>query len=87
MLSFPFHEPVNTLRSCDSNTPLGWHSDNERLHGSIDDPYAILSLSMGSSRTFSIRPMNRRNDETHFLMSHGDLLSMNGFFQKIYQHR
>jgi alkylated DNA repair dioxygenase AlkB len=70
-----------------SNTPLGWHSDNEPLHGSIEDPYAILSLSMGTSRTFSIRPMHRRNDETHFLMNHGDLLSMNGLFQKLYQHR
>ena len=69
------------------NTPLGWHSDDERLHGSLQDPYAILSLSMGCSRTFSVRPSNRRTDETHFLLSHGDLISMNGMFQKLYQHR
>ena len=70
-----------------SNTPLGWHSDDEPLHGSIHDPYAILSLSMGCSRTFSIRPKDRRSDETKFLLSHGDLIAMNGKFQKIYQHR
>ena len=70
-----------------SNTPLGWHSDNEALHGSIDEPYAILSLSMGCSRTFSIRPKNRRTDETDFMLCHGDLVSMNGLFQNMFQHR
>ena len=82
-----FHENVEISSYFGRNTPLGWHSDNERLHGSIDEPYAILSLSMGCSRTFSIRPTNRRSDETHLLMTHGDLLSMNGLFQKLYQHR
>ena len=42
---------------------------------------------MGASRTFSIRSNSRRTDETHFMLSHGDLVSMNGMFQKLFQHR
>ena len=82
-----FNDVLFTYHVMQRNTPLGWHSDDEALHGSIDEPYAILSLSMGCSRNFCIRPTNRRTDETNFMLNHGDLVSMNGLFQKMYQHR
>ena len=54
----------------------------------MNEPFAILSLSMGCSRNFSIRPIGkRRTDESNFMLSHGDLISMNGMFQSLYQHR
>ena len=69
---------------------MGWHEDNEELHGSIDSPYAILSLSLGATRTFLIQRsvgVGGRSTIIDVPMRPGDLLSMNGLFQREFKHK
>ena len=69
-----------------SSADLNWHCDNERLHGSLGNPFSILSLSLGSERTFWIQ---RKRGPTliEVPMRQGDLLVMTGLFQKEFLHK
>ena len=72
------------------NAGLGWHEDNEMLHGPISEPYAILSLSLGATRTFLIQRSlgsSGRSEIIDIPMRAGDLLSMNGLFQQQFKHK
>ncbi len=64
---------------------LGDHKDDEGLHGSVLQPFAILSVSFGATRTFRVTN-DRTHESTLIPMRHGDLLSMNGTFQQQYKH-
>jgi alkylated DNA repair dioxygenase AlkB len=69
------------------SSPLGWHEDNEPMHGPLHEPYAILSLSLGATRNFLIRETRSRKVVSTIPLKHGDLVSMNGLFQSLFQHR
>ena len=69
---------------------LGWHADNELIHGSTAEPFAILSLSLGSTRTFLIQKSVSSGDDNPIIdvpMRSGDLLVMNGLFLKEFKHK
>ena len=73
-----------------STAGLGWHADNELIHGSVNEPFAILSLSLGATRTFLIQNSIGSGGTSPIIdvpMRNGDLLSMNGLFQKQFKHK
>ena len=82
-----FHIIKYNLLNCNRSSPLGWHEDNEPMHGPLHEPYAILSLSLGTTRNFDIRETRSQKFVCTVPLRHGDLVSMNGLFQSLYQHR
>ena len=71
---------------------VGWHSDNESLFQSKEDDTLILSLSLGQSRKFEVKLMEHRDDGPsaeikQIVLHHGDIMTMEGLFQKYYVHR
>ena len=79
------------INSCNANLykdeshSLTWHSDNEDLFLADRQKATIVSVSLGAERTFCIRS---RADglEIPIKLSHGDICTMEGFFQKFYEH-
>lgn len=63
---------------------LDWHADDEpnMSHGS-----PIVTVSLGSKRTFSVKPKRATTNVHSFDLSHGDLLVMPPGFQKRWLHR
>jgi hypothetical protein len=57
------------------------------MHGPLHEPYAILSLSLGTTRNFEIRETRTQRPVSTVPLRHGDLVAMNGLFQSLYQHR
>jgi alkylated DNA repair dioxygenase AlkB len=81
-------EPYNSILLNlypDGDASLGWHRDNERELGSIEQ-IKIASLSLGATRRFGIREINSKREQTFDLKS-GTLLLMDRGFQTHYQHR
>lgn len=74
----------------DGGASVGWHSDDESLfQGKFTDIY-IISLSLGVSRVFQLRPNWPEEGERNFRnvkLCSGDLMTMEGMVQKHYQHR
>eukprot|EP00438_Fugacium_kawagutii_P008384 Skav236650 [mRNA] locus=scaffold691:219470:220792:- [translate_table: standard] len=74
----------------DGNGAVGWHTDDEPLFEGEYNDICILSLSLGSSRTFQVKKKGAkvgRNEATDsFILSHGDLCTMEGRFQRHYLH-
>ena len=69
---------------------MGWHRDDEAIHGSLDEPFSILSLSLGASRTFYLQRADGHGQSKQFTqirMTNGLLLAMCGLFQKEYLHK
>lgn len=64
---------------------LSWHSDNEAELGT--EP-TIASLSLGASRTFSLRAKlaTSQQKKYDFPLVHGSLLCMRGRTQSIWEH-
>eukprot|EP01083_Nonionella_stella_P074863 203201_1 len=85
-----FENPPN---SCNVNWYLngrdscGWHADDECLFESLYNEALILSLSLGQNRIFQMKRNTSNEVEKEIILYHGDLLSMEGFFQKYYLHR
>merc|ERR1712228_22609 len=78
----------------DGRDAVGWHQDDEPLFQSKFDDTLILSLSIGQSRKFEVKLLDRFDNEesemqevTQIVLHSGDLMSMEGLFQKYYQHR
>lgn len=78
-----------------ANTYLGWHSDNERELISNPNPVTnhgvtVISLSFGQTRDFQIRRKGRVDGKLHPIttisLHDGDLLTMEGDFQKEFLH-
>ena len=57
------------------------------MHGPLKEPYAILSLSLGATRDFDIRETRSQKHMLTIPLRHGELVSMNGLFQSLFQHR
>lgn len=73
----------------DGGASVGWHSDDESLfQGKFTDIY-IISLSLGVSRVFQLRPNWPEDGEKwkNVRLCSGDLMTMEGMVQKHYQHR
>ena len=68
------------------NACVGWHSDDEELFQGKLIKCSIISLSLGASRIFQIK--NKRTQIiTKKKLHNGDLITMEGMFQKFFQHR
>lgn len=74
----------------DGGMSVGWHADDEELFQGRTDDCPILSMSLGQTRTFELRPNELREGERanyRVELRSGDLLTMEGLVQKHYQHR
>lgn len=70
----------------DETDGVNWHSDDEILFNTKDNNIKIISLSIGAQRLFQIK--NKQNNKITDLMLHsGDIVVMQGKFQKYYYHR
>eukprot|EP00527_Entomoneis_sp_CCMP2396_P003475 CAMPEP_0198148396 /NCGR_PEP_ID=MMETSP1443-20131203/41178_1 /TAXON_ID=186043 /ORGANISM="Entomoneis sp., Strain CCMP2396" /LENGTH=224 /DNA_ID=CAMNT_0043813067 /DNA_START=179 /DNA_END=854 /DNA_ORIENTATION=- len=73
---------------------VGFHADDESLFDGLNRPINIISLSLTKgvghgSRLFQIRKSDASEGEcsaTEIMLHHGDLLTMEGAFQKHYHH-
>lgn len=77
---------INLYR--DGHDAVGWHTDDEPLFEGDYNDICILSLSLGSSRTFQVKKKGGKRDVAlkSFVVSHGDLCTMEGRFQRHYLH-
>ena len=74
----------------DGGMTVGWHSDDERLFQGKFRDCRIISLSLGATRKFELRrnwPEDREEHVQRVVLNSGDLLTMEGMFQKHFQHR
>ena len=69
----------------DGSNSIPWHSDNEDLFLADRQKSIIVSVSLGADRTFWIR-CKANGTETPILLSHGDICTMEGYFQKFFEH-
>lgn len=74
---------------------VGFHADDEFLFDGLNRETRIISLSLcgkstsgESGRKFQVKRKGKKysNDVQDILLKHGDLMSMEGFFQKYYLH-
>jgi len=66
---------------------VSWHCDDEPLFDATGQDTLIVSLSLGATRSFCLRPKDDPFEETVLLLEDGDLCSMEGLCQKHYRHR
>jgi len=74
----------------DAESSVGWHTDDERIFNGKFQDIRILSLSLGQRRKFQMRPNYAEPGErtmSNLMLGNGDLCTMEGMFQKHYQHR
>lgn len=74
----------------DGAMSVGWHSDDERLFQGKFQDIRIVSLSLGCTRRFEMRPNWPAPGErpvSQLSLGDGDLCTMEGMFQKHFQHR
>jgi len=71
----------------DGHQCVGWHSDNEHLFQSKHRDCLIISLSLGASRKFQIRRQWTQETPVTIDLNNGDLMTMEGLFQRFYSHR
>lgn len=66
---------------------VGWHADDEPLFQATKSDALIMSLSLGATRYFEVRPKySEQTDSVRLMLSDGDLCAMEGLFQKHYRH-
>ena len=79
------------INSCNANlyqdgsNSISWHSDNEDLFLADRQKSIIVLVSLGADTTFWIR-CKANGTETPILLSHGDICTMEGYFQKFFEH-
>merc|ERR1712039_340312 len=68
---------------------VAWHADDEALFNGKNQDIRIVSLSLGTARSFELRRnlQNASSATERMLLSSGDLCTMEGMAQKHYQHR
>lgn len=74
----------------DGGMSVGWHSDDESLFQGKFTDIRIISLSLGVARNFEFRlnwPDGGEKPARRVLLRSGDLMTMEGMFQKHLQHR
>lgn len=73
----------------DGSHSVAWHADDEKLFQGKMNDCTVLSLSLGAARSFQARvnqPVEGERQATKLLLGNGDLCTMEGLFQKHYQH-
>lgn len=87
---------INFYETEDQN--VGWHSDDEGLFRGTHQDCRIISASWGETRKFEIALKDKQNPLTgkpgifreslkSVQLKPGDLITMNGLFQKYYSHQ
>mmetsp|Transcript_51270 Transcript_51270/g.146395 ORF Transcript_51270/g.146395 Transcript_51270/m.146395 type:complete len:786 (+) Transcript_51270:68-2425(+) len=71
----------------DGADSVAWHADDEPVFCGKKADCCIISLSLGASRRFDIRPVNGSADMCTLELASGDLCTMEGMTQKHYLHR
>ncbi|CAE7407662.1 ALKBH3 [Symbiodinium pilosum] len=66
---------------------VSWHCDDEPLFDATGRDALIVSLSLGATRSFCLRPKDDPFQETLLHLEDGDLCTMEGLCQKHYRHR
>eukprot|EP00434_Breviolum_minutum_P033169 symbB.v1.2.029349.t1/scaffold3183.1/size61800/2 len=91
--------PVERPNSCVANyyadgmESVDWHADNEPLFEGLLGDCRIVSLSLGQTRRFDLRRRRGLSNPCHHPerisidLEHGDLITMEGCFQKHWYHR
>ena len=70
----------------DGDDVVGWHADDEPLFKATLQDALIISLSLGTKRTFAYRLNTQPNHEHKITLGDGDLCTMEGMMQKYYKH-
>lgn len=70
----------------DETDSVGWHADDEPCFDAKHSDALIISLSLGSTRTFVLRPLDDPKSQTQLSLENGDLATMEGLVQKHYLH-
>mmetsp|Transcript_124721 Transcript_124721/g.216185 ORF Transcript_124721/g.216185 Transcript_124721/m.216185 type:complete len:413 (-) Transcript_124721:121-1359(-) len=65
---------------------VGWHADDEVYFQSLSDDTRIVSFSLGSARDFQWRLQGTDTPLGTVSLGDGDLMTMEGLFQKHYKH-
>lgn len=79
--------PINSVllnRYRDNRDSVAWHSDNE---AELGDQPCIVSLSIGATRTFALKPKSGDTKSIKLPLTHGSLLIMAGSTQQKWLHQ
>jgi len=89
--------PLTPPNCCNANlywgadSRIGWHADDRPIIQSKIRDTMIMSLSLmeneSETRAFHVKPVGMDNAVTSTDLGHGDLMTMEGLFQKHYLHR
>jgi len=74
----------------DGGQSVGWHADDERLFQGKFMDTKIISVTFGAKRRFEVRPNWPQEDDKRLhrvMLGDGDIMTMEGMFQKHFQHR
>ena len=77
---------VNANLYDDQYCKVGFHRDSEQIFQAEDFVSDIISVSLGATRCFSIRCKADGNLWYDVDLAHGDILTMEGLFQKYWEH-
>eukprot|EP00928_Gymnodinium_smaydae_P014789 TRINITY_DN15435_c2_g2_i2.p1 TRINITY_DN15435_c2_g2~~TRINITY_DN15435_c2_g2_i2.p1 ORF type:complete len:566 (+),score=46.46 TRINITY_DN15435_c2_g2_i2:111-1808(+) len=70
----------------DGSQSVGWHTDDEPLFNATRQDALIISLSLGATRSFMLRPNDAPEDVVRMRLNNGDICTMEGLTQKHYKH-
>jgi alkylated DNA repair dioxygenase AlkB len=70
----------------DHEQDVGWHSDDEVMFQGLSGDTRIISFSLGSARDFSWRLQGTTEILGSVPLGDGDVMTMEGLFQKHYKH-
>ena len=76
---------INVNHYTNEKSALGFHSDGESLFQAKFRNSCIVSISFGATRRFAMRNL-QCGAEKIIPLQHGDVCTMEGLFQKFYEH-
>merc|ERR1719195_594032 len=71
----------------DGSNSVDWHADNEPVFEGLIHDCCIISLSLGATREFTMRQRRNKRVQRVLELGDGDIMTMEGLFQKHWQHR
>eukprot|EP00415_Alexandrium_ostenfeldii_P003879 UN3879 len=71
----------------DGSHSVAWHADDERLFQGKVRSCTIISLSLGHTRSFLLKPRLSLGRPLRMRLAAGDLCTMEGLTQKYYVHK
>jgi alkylated DNA repair dioxygenase AlkB len=77
---------VNVNLYANQSEEVGWHADDEVFFQGLSGDTLILSFSLGASREFCWRLQGETEKAGDVRLGHGDLMTMEGLFQRHYKH-